>query len=151
MESGGEFRGEALAPGGANEADVDQVQQMDLIFEAERGELHLDEGIERGDAELGAGFGFGHLWRGQRVIGPDELTGEDDADRALGTIEKEIDAADVLMDESSIDGDLDNTRKVFAADEDVDDFCVADRFEINTGHPGGDGVFTDTACETPAF
>ena len=61
----GEDERETFAQGGGEEADGDEIVQMDAVFVAEGGEFHAHKGCERDEPELSgvlarvdAGVGF---------------------------------------------------------------------------------------------
>ncbi len=118
------------APALIDEPDVEQVHEMDLILEPEGRQLHAHQGVQGGHGEVGARLGLRDIGSRQQIVRPHLLAGEHDMDgaphRSLGSVQEEVDARDVLVDEADRLERVDDAGKIVAADQEVNVLRVPD-------------------------
>ena len=118
---------------------------MNLILEAEGRQFTAHQGIQSGHREVGARHGLHDVgsWQGM-ILTFSQRTGYGwRCAPTLRTVQEEIDARDVLMEETDRLEDVDNPGKIVAADHQVHILGVPGRLPCSPAPPGSHGVAPD--------
>ena len=103
-ESRRQRRRQPVKPRRVDQSNLQQVRQVDLVFQTKRGQLHPDQGVQRRHGEFRSRLTLGDVRRGQDVARADLLAGKDDvnrtAHRSFRPVQEPIDAVDVLVNEA---------------------------------------------------
>lgn len=148
LESSSEFGWEARHPGGVNEADAEQVRQVDLVFSAVRRQFHPHERLQCDDAEHWVrAFVIFHGGRRSEIVRTDPLARRQDVYRVaglrIGSVEEHVDARDVPSDEAHGLKRALGHIQVMPAHQNADVLRVPHGSRIDLGDPGGNRIAAD--------
>ena len=131
-------------PGGVDEADLDEIEDVYLVFPAERCEFHANEGREGDDLEVEGAFRFRHVCGGEGIFGADELSREENMHRfpggGPGAVEKHIDARRVPVDEANGFERGAGMVQIFPPEKNINVARVTDGGAVHARDPFGDRV-----------
>ena len=143
-QSVSKHRRHSREPRRINQADADEITDMNAVLVAEGRQLDPDQSFKGEDAEMLRLLGLINIGVGQRLGRADLFAGKHEmhglARLGVGAVEKDIQARGMPIDEAGALHRRAGGGQIRSSDQDIDILCVADGRFIHARNPQSDGI-----------